>query len=128
MVSRSILLAGHGLLLLWSTLAQLKPMWCMHSEPVPAQPDTTGLGLRVQEAKLEHFGLTTNYITVGGHRNVLQFLHSTHRKKIYIYSQDYLSTFRASLRMFSPSLPGCAIPHNPKIWKLLRQILHLHQP
>jgi hypothetical protein len=53
----------------------------MHSEPVPAQSDTTGLGLRVQEAKLEHFGLTTNYITVGGHRNVLQFLLSTHRKK-----------------------------------------------
>jgi hypothetical protein len=53
----------------------------MHSEPVPAQPDTTGLGLRVQEAKLEHFGLTTNYITVGGHRNVLQFLHSTQTEK-----------------------------------------------
>jgi hypothetical protein len=81
MVSRSILLAGHGLLLLWSTLAQLKPMWCMHSEPVPAQPDTNCLGLRVQEAKLEHFGLTTNYITVGGHRNVLQFLHSTQTGK-----------------------------------------------
>jgi hypothetical protein len=103
----------------------------MHSEPVPAQPDTTGLGLRVQEAKLEHFGLTANYITMGGHRNVLQFLHSTKpqteekKKKL---TRHYLSTFRASLRMLSPSLPGCAIPHNPKIWKLLRQILHLHQP
>jgi hypothetical protein len=84
MVSRSILFVGHGLLLLWSTLAQLKPMWCLHSKSIPTQLDTIGLGLKVQETKLEHFGLITNYIIVGGHRNVLQFLHSTsNRKKTY---------------------------------------------
>ncbi len=59
-------------------------MWCLHSKLIPAQLDTIGLGLNVQEAKLEHFGLITNYIIVGGYRNVLQFLHSaSNRKKTY---------------------------------------------
>jgi hypothetical protein len=88
MVSKNILLARHGFLLMWSTLVQLKPMWCMHSKPIPRQLDFISLGLRVQEPKLEHFGLTTNYITIGGHKNVLQFLHSTsNRKKNITYKK-----------------------------------------